>query len=130
VAALEKKGIIKNIVRCNLDFSQLEITPVCIAIKIAQADIDKACCLLSAHKNVRLLLRTFGDHNLNLIAFCSKGKEGEVIQSITSVLEGFSIISVDVSVGFVWEKSDLTSIEDAQPDLQIKVSNMIEKSPC
>lgn len=129
VAALEKKGIIKNIVRCNLDFGQLEITPVCIAIKIAQADLDKACCLLSAHKNVRLLLRSFGDHNLNLIAFCPKGKEGEIIQSITSVLESFSTSDVDVSVGFVWEKTDLTSIED-QIEVERKISRVIEKSIC
>jgi DNA-binding Lrp family transcriptional regulator len=129
VAALEKRGIIKNIVRCNLDFGQLEITPICIAIKIAQTDIDKACCLLSAHTNVRLLLRSFGDHNLNLIAFCPKGEEGKVIQSITSVLENFSATDVDVSVGFVWEKSDLTSIED-HVEVERKISRVIEKSIC
>ncbi|MCL5876455.1 MAG: Lrp/AsnC family transcriptional regulator [Candidatus Bathyarchaeota archaeon] len=127
IAALEKKGIIKNIIRCNVDFGQLEITPVCVSIKLAQADIDKACCLLSAHKNVRLLLRSFGDHNLNLLAFCPKGKEGEIIQSITSILENFSTTCIDISVGFVWEKTDLTSIED-QFTFEEKISGVIEKN--
>jgi len=68
--------------------------------------------VLSAHKNVRLLLRTYGVYNLNLIAFCQKGKEGEIIQSISNLLEDLAADSIDISVGFVWEKSDLTTLDD------------------
>ncbi len=127
IAALERRGIIKNTIRCNVNFDQLGITPICVAIKIAQMDLDKACKLLSAHKNVRLLLRTFGSHNLNFIAFCQKGQEGEVIESINVALENLSVSDIDISVGFVWEKTDLSTIED-QPRPEQELSVIIENN--
>jgi DNA-binding Lrp family transcriptional regulator len=118
IAALERQGIIRNTTRCILNFEQLDISAICIAAKISPNNLNTACQELSAHKSVRLLLRSFGNHNVNLVAFCKKGKEGEFIQSITKVFESFNVTDLDISVGFTWVKSDLEFIEDQMNEEQ------------
>jgi DNA-binding Lrp family transcriptional regulator len=112
IAALEDQGIIKNTIRCTVNLEQLEITPVWIGVRLAEADLDKASILLAAHRNVRLLLRSYGDYNLNLLAYCEKGKEGKVIHTIRAILERFNGVQTSVSVGFVWEKADLETFDE------------------
>jgi DNA-binding Lrp family transcriptional regulator len=119
IAALERQMIIKNTTRCIVNLEQLNLSAICIAATVSPNNLSNACQELSKHKNVRLLLRSFGDHNLNLIAFCNKGNEGELIQSLTKIFESYNISALDISVGFTWEKTDLNSIED-QSALEIK----------
>jgi DNA-binding Lrp family transcriptional regulator len=126
IATLERNGIIKNTIKCNVNLELLDITPIFIGIKVTQTELNKACQALSSHRNVRLLLRSYGNHNLNLIAFCLKGKEGRVIQSITAILETCNATDIDISVGFIWEKSDLTTIED-QFDVDGQFNHIIKE---
>jgi DNA-binding Lrp family transcriptional regulator len=126
IATLERKGIIKNTIKCNVNLDVLGITPIFIGIKVTQTELNKACQSLSSHKNVRLLLRSYGNHNLNLIAFCLKGMEGRVIQSITTILEACNATDVEISVGFIWEKSDLNTIED-QFEIDEQFSHIIKE---
>ena len=127
IASLENRGIIKNTIRCIINLDQIEITPICIGVTIAQNDQDKAFNLLAAHKNVKLLWRTFGDHNIALLALCPKGKEGEVINSIKAILEELNVSQMCVSVGFMWEKTDFTPFED-QEGIEEKITQIIESS--
>jgi DNA-binding Lrp family transcriptional regulator len=122
IASLEKSGIIKNTLRCIVDFDKLDVTSMVIGAKVPYIDLEKTLNLLATHRNVRLLLRSYGDHNVSLVAFCFKGKEGEVIQSINSILEEVNATNVSVSVGFSWEKMDLTTFDDqivAEPKIEI-----------
>jgi DNA-binding Lrp family transcriptional regulator len=112
IAALENKGIIKNIIQCSINLEQLDITPITIGAKILQAEQEKAVRLLSVNSHVRLLMRTYGDSNVSMILFCSKGKEGEIIQRINLILEECNATCVNVSVGISWEKMDLTPFDD------------------
>jgi len=127
IASLENRGIIKNTIRCIINLDQIEITPICIGVTIAQNDQDKAFNLLAAHKNVKLLWRTFGDHNIALLALCPKGKEGEAINSIKAILEELNVSQMCVSVGFMWEKTDFTPFED-QEGIEEKITQIIESS--
>ena len=108
ISALENKGIIKNVLNCIVNLEQLDISPVCIGARIAQSEQDKALNLLAAHSSVRLLWRTYGDYDFHLIAFCAKGKEGHTIQGLRTLLEKLNATNISVSIGFVWEKMDLT----------------------
>ena len=125
IASLENRGIIKNTIRCIINLDQIDITPMCIGVTIAQNEQDKAFNLLAAHKNVKLLWRTYGEHNMALVTLCPKGEEGKVINSIKAILEGLNVTEICVSVGFMWEKTDFTPFDD--PDgIEEKITQIIE----
>ena len=125
IASLENRGIIKNTIRCIINLDQIDVTPICIGVTIAQNDQEKAFNLLAAHKNVKLLWRTFGDHNITLLALCPKGMEGKVINNVKAILEELDVSEICVSVGFLWEKTDFTPFDD--PDgIEEKITQIIE----
>lgn len=117
IALLEEKGIIKNTLRCIINLEQMDITVVNLGVKIPLISQDRAVALLSINKHVRFLWRSYGDHNLTLIAFCSKGKEGEVINELRSVLENFGGEDFTISVGYVWEKMNIAPFEETEKEL-------------
>jgi DNA-binding Lrp family transcriptional regulator len=128
IAALESKGIIKNIIQCSINLEQLDITPITIGAKILQSEQEKAVRLLAVNRNVRLLMRTYGDSNVTMIVFCSKGKEGEIIQRMNLILEECNATCVNVSVGISWEKMDLTPFDDRiESETEIKHLSKIEQ---
>ena len=63
--------------------------------------------------------------NLILVAFCPKGKEGEVIQEIEASLEVLKAEHICVSVGYVWEKMSYSPF-DIQTEFESKITRMIE----
>jgi DNA-binding Lrp family transcriptional regulator len=125
IASLENRGIIKNTLNCIINLEQMEITPITIGVTIPQTDLDKAINILTTNKNIKFLWRTYGDHNLSLVAFCAKGEEGEIIQDIRSVLEELHAQLIDVSVGFVWEKMNYSPF-DEQSEIEEKITQIIE----
>ncbi len=127
IAFLEKKGIIKRIVRSVLDYDQLDIAMLCIGANVAEAEQEEASALLQDNKYVKFLWRTFGRNNIVLVVFCSKGSEGEVIHSLTEILEEFGAKTVDVSVGFKLDKMDFSPFpeeleREEEPLLQLAES--------
>jgi len=125
IAALENRGIIKNTLHCVVNLEQMDLVPVTIGVKIQQINQDKAIHLLATNKNVRFLWRTYGDHNVTLVAFCPKGKEGEIIQDIKAVLEELDAEHICISVGFVWEKMSYSPF-DEQSTIEDKITQLIE----
>jgi DNA-binding Lrp family transcriptional regulator len=126
IASLEKRGIIKNTIRCIINFDQIDVVPVCFGVTISQADQDKAFNLLAAHRNVKLLWRTYGEYNLSMVALCPKGAEGDVINSVKAILEEFDVSNIAVSVGFVWEKTDFTPFDESG-GIEERIAQLIEK---
>jgi DNA-binding Lrp family transcriptional regulator len=124
IATLEKEGIIKNTLRCVVNLDKIGITSISIGVRIQEANEDKAISLLATNKNVRFLWRTYGDHNITLVAFCSKGEEGETIRDIRATLEGLKAEHVCVSVGFVWEKMCFSPFND-QSEIEEKITQII-----
>jgi DNA-binding Lrp family transcriptional regulator len=126
IAALENRGIIKNVIQCTINLGQLDITAVCIGARISQLEQDKAINLLASHMKVRLLWRAYGDLDLTLVAFCQKGAEGQTIQSVRTILEELNATNISVSVGFVWEKMDLSPFDD-ETEIKAITTQMIER---
>jgi DNA-binding Lrp family transcriptional regulator len=108
IAVLEQKGIITKTIRSIVDFEQLDIVALCVGAKMPETEQEKAVALLGTNGNVKLLWRAYGKHNMIAIAFCERGKEGEIVHDLRSVLEQLGATELDVSVGFRWEKMDLT----------------------
>jgi hypothetical protein len=121
-----KQGNYKKHHRCTINFDQLNITPIIIGAKVPINQLDKALNLLGAHKNVRFLWRTYGQHTVALIAFCTKGQEGEVIQSINAIFESLNVNKVAVSTGFAWEKMELSPFNEEAVDLEV-IANILEE---
>ena len=46
--------------------------------------------------------------NLVVVLFCSEGDEGKTIFKMREILEKLNVASFEMSVGFSWEKLDLT----------------------
>ncbi len=114
IAALEQQGIIRNTIRCSLDYEKLALSTLCISAKIAQADKQRAYADLKSNPYVKLLWRCYGEHaNLFMVLFCPKGNEGPIIQSITEIMESYSATNLQVTVGFAWEKMDLSPFAEA-----------------
>ena len=127
ISSLEKKGIIKNIIRCIINFDKIDITPVMFGAKVPVAEIDKALNLFTMHKKVKLLWRCYGEYNVVFIAFCSKGDEGELIQSILAVFESLNVNDVKVSTGFVWEKTDFAPFEE-NAEIDFKIEHILKQN--
>lgn len=125
IATLENEGIIKNTLHCVVNLDQMDLVSVTIGVKIHQSNQDRAINLLTTNGNVRFLWRTYGDHDLTLVAFCPKGEEGKVIQDIRAVLEELNAEHICVSVGFVWEKMNYSPFGD-QTEIEEKIAQTIE----
>ena len=119
VSELERQNIIKNIIRCSVNFDKLDITPLIIAAKIPTTEEDGVFKLLSKNPKIRFLWRAYGDHNLILLAFCPKGEEGKIIDDIKRILESAECADIDVSTGYVWEKSEISPFDLEKENVEI-----------
>jgi len=124
ISILQEKGVIKNTLHCIVNLEQMGITAINIGAKILQVNQDKAVKELSNNKKVKLLWRTYGDHNLMLVAFASKGCEGRTIQELRTVLEDLGAEHLCVSVGYCWEKTDFSPFENSAQENEIIIETL------
>ena len=105
---LEEMQVITRQTRVVLDFEKLDRIAVAVGINVAQKDEQNVIDALKACAEVKMMWRTYGAHNLILVIICSKGDEGNKINKMRALLEEFTVKSVDMCVGFDWEKMDMT----------------------
>jgi DNA-binding Lrp family transcriptional regulator len=105
---LEEMQVITRQTRVVLDFEKLDRIAVAVGINVAQKDEQNVIDALKACAEVKMMWRTYGAHNLILVIICSKGDEGNKINKLRALLEEFTVKSVDMCVGFDWEKMDMT----------------------
>jgi DNA-binding Lrp family transcriptional regulator len=108
VIDLEKRGIITRQIRVRLNFEKLDLVTVHFGINVESKDEQRTIDALTKLADVKMVWRTYGAHNLVVIAFCTKGSEGKAIDRIREVFEGFNVKSFEACVGFDWEKMDMT----------------------
>ena len=105
---LEEMQVITRQTRVVLDFEKLDRIAVAVGINVAQKDEQNVIDALKACAEVKMMWRTYGAHNLILVIICGKGDEGNKINKLRALLEEFTVKSVDICVGFGWEKMDMT----------------------
>ena len=108
VTKLEEMKVITRQTRVILDFEKLDRIALAVGINVAQKDEQKVIDALKECDDVKMMWRTYGSHNLILITFCNKGDEGNKINKLRAILEEFTVKSLDICVGFGWEKMDMT----------------------
>ena len=108
VTRLEEMKVITRQTRVIPDFEKLNRVALTVGISVAQKDEQKVVDALKKCDYIKMMWRTYGSHNLILITFCSKGDEGNKINKLRAILEEFTVKSVDICVGFGWEKMDMT----------------------
>ena len=111
IEALEKKGIIKAATSCIISLDKIGIMPIIVGAKAARKNMDYLLHSLQELSCIRMLWRTYGDLDINLVAFCSPGQEGQSIEDIRSLLEEANCEKIVISIGFSWEKSELSPFE-------------------
>jgi DNA-binding Lrp family transcriptional regulator len=108
IAVLEENGIIINRQKCLVNNAKLGISAIVLNIKVHELDVQGIISKLLLNKQVKLVWRAYGDYNIHLIAFCSKGDEGKIIEDLRGDLENVSTVKFRVSVVYSWEKMDLS----------------------
>jgi len=108
VVNLEKAKVIVSQLRVGLNFEKLNLVAVIIEINILPADEDGMIELLKKREDIKMIWRTYGAHNLVVIAGCGKGEEGKTIDRMRELFEKLNVKSYEISVGFSWEKIDMT----------------------
>ena len=108
ITRLEEMKVITRQTRVILEFEKLDRIAVAVGINVAQKDEQKVIDSLKKCDEVKMMWQTYGAHNLILIMICSKGDEGNKINKLRALLEEFTVKSVDICVGFGWEKMDMT----------------------
>ncbi len=115
---LEKNGIIQKITRTAINYEKLDITTIHVGLNVLQQNQQEVLELLRAQNNIKHLYKTYGTHNIIVIAHCNKGKEGQTINRIKAIAEKFNVTKLAISVCFSWEKMDHTPFitENRMPD--------------
>ena len=108
VNRLEETKVIIRQTRVVPDFEKLERIALTVGINVAQKDEQKVVDALKKRDDIKIMWRAYGAHNLILITFCSKGDEGTTISKLRAILEEYPVKSIDICVGFSWEKMDVT----------------------
>jgi len=105
---LETMKVITRQTRVVPDFEKLDRIALAIGINVTHNDEQKVVDALKKCDDIKMMWRTYGSHNLISLTFCSKGDEGNTINKLRSILEEFAVKSIDICVGFSWEKMDIT----------------------
>lgn len=106
VAKLEKDGIIRKIIMAIPDFSKIGFSAVIVGMNLSPKDIDKVISFLKVQHQVKLLWRTYGEHDVIAVIMCDKSDVGTCIHNFRKALEEFgaSVNRLDTSVSVTWEK--------------------------
>ncbi|MBN1244475.1 Lrp/AsnC family transcriptional regulator [Candidatus Bathyarchaeota archaeon] len=108
VNRLEETKIITRQTRVVPNFEKLNRIALAVGINVSQKNEQEVIDALKKCEDIKMMWRTYGAHNLILITFCGKVDEGNKINKLRAILEGFTVKSFDVCVGFGWEKMDMT----------------------
>jgi DNA-binding Lrp family transcriptional regulator len=74
IRKLEKEKIIVHKMKFAVDITKLDITPLAVGINIANRDEEQAIQVLKDLPEISYLWRTYGAHNIALLAMCKKGR--------------------------------------------------------
>ena len=108
IEKLEKTKVIKKKIMAIPNFKALNLSSIIIGMEIAYDDTEKVTEALKQLPHIKLLWKCYGAYNLIAVLNCEKGCEGETITNLRQLLSKLRISSVNVSVGFGWEKVEIS----------------------
>jgi DNA-binding Lrp family transcriptional regulator len=108
IRALERNKIIAHQTRVLVDFAKLNLVAVLVAANVSNENVDGVLSFFSMCPYVKMVWQSFGAHNLFALILCDKGDEGNKILEIRRKLEEFKVAPFDFTVGFRWQKAEMT----------------------
>ncbi len=105
---LEKNKVIEKKIMAIPNFKVLNPSAIILGMEVAYDDTEKVIEALKQLPHIKLLWKCYGVHNLIAIMACDKGSEGETITDLRQLLSKLEISAVHISVGFEWDKVDIT----------------------
>jgi DNA-binding Lrp family transcriptional regulator len=108
ITNLEKKKIITHQIRIALDFEKLGLMAINFGISIEPKHEEEVVDALKKLAFVKMVWRTYGAHDIEAIAFCDRGEEGETVCRMRQVLGKFNVTHFETCVGYSWDKNDTT----------------------
>ena len=108
IEKLEKNNVIEKKIMAIPNFKVLNLSAIILGMEVAYDDTEKVIEALKQLPHIKLLWKCYGAHNLVAVLNCEKGSEGETITNLRQLLSKLKISAVHVSVGFEWEKVDIS----------------------
>ena len=108
IEKLEKNNIIEKKIMAIPNFKVLNLSAICIGMQVAYEDTEKVTEALKQLPHIKLLWKCYGAHNIVAILACEKGCEGITITDLRELLSQFRTGGYHISIGFEWEKTDIS----------------------
>ena len=105
---LEKKQIILRKISAIPNFKKLNLSAIIIGFNSGYEHKEKIIEALKNMPSIKILWRAYGAHEAIAVLACEPGCEGETIVEIQRILSEFGTTEFQVSVGFKWEKLELS----------------------
>ena len=108
IEKLEKNSVIEKKIMAIPNFAVLNLSAIILGMELAYDDTEEVTEALKQLPHTKLLWKCYGAHNLMAVLNCEKGVEGETITNLRQLLSKLRISAVHVSVGFEWEKVEIS----------------------
>lgn len=108
IEKLEKNNFIEKKIMAIPNYKVLNLSSIIIGMEVAYDDTEKVTEALKQLPQIKLLWKCYGVHNIIAVMNCEKGSEGETITNLRQLLSKLRIDSVHVSVGFEWDKVEIS----------------------
>jgi len=105
---LEKEHAIRKRIMAIPEFDNLKLSAIIVGFHADYNDMDKVVEAIKTMSGLKLLWRTYGSHQVVAVLACEKGNEGETITELHKTLSELSTGQYDVSIGFEWEKVEIS----------------------
>ena len=109
ITNLEEKGKIRYQIGAMVDYDKLNLASVIFGLNVNPKDLDRTTGFLKRQKQVKLLWKTYGAHDLVFAILCDKANIGVCIFRLKDALAKLNIecVKLDSSASISWEKIDL-----------------------
>ena len=108
IEKLTENHVIEKKIMAMPNFKTLNLAAICIGMEVSFDDQEKVTEALKQLQHIKLLWKCYGAHNIVAILVCEKGNEGETITNLRQLLSKLNTGAYHISVGFEWEKVDLS----------------------
>ena len=108
IEKLEKMHVIRKRIMAIPEFDNLNLSSIIVGFHADYNDMDEVVGAIKTISSLKLLWRTYGSHQLVAVLSCEKGKEGEMITELHKSLSALKTAQHDVSIGFKWEKVEIS----------------------
>jgi DNA-binding Lrp family transcriptional regulator len=108
IEKLESLHVISRKIMAIPNFKNLKLSAILVGLNVEYDDMEDVVEALKNTLYVKFIWRAYGSHQLVFVLVCQVGCEGRTIADLQKTLSKLRTGSYDVSIGFEWEKVDIS----------------------